>query len=195
MELGKFLPFYVAGALLWTSAYMITGYAFRGELERIAAAATVLGTWLLILVLAGFAGYILRKYYNREKFLRKLKIARITPEELKEKIDAGEDVVVVDLRHSIDFDSQPMTIPGALHMDAAELEEASSIIPRDREIVLFCACPNEATAARLALLLRSKGITRIRPLAEGYEGWRSRGYPLVPPKSDEESVQPAEAEA
>ena len=55
-------------------------------------------------------------------------------------------------------------------MDAAELEEAYEVIPRDREIILFCACPNEVTAARLALLLRSKGITKIRPLAEGYEG-------------------------
>ena len=57
----------------------------------------------------------------------------------------------------------------------------NEIIPRDREIVLFCACPNEVTAARLALLLRSKGITRIRPLAGGYEGWRSRGFPMSRP--------------
>ena len=93
-------------------------------------------------------------------------------------MDAGEDVIIVDLRHALEFDAQPETIPGALHMDAAELEEASEVIPRDREIVLFCACPNEVTAARLALLLRSHGITRIRPLAEGYEGWRTRGFPL-----------------
>ena len=116
------------------------------------------------------------------RFLRKLKIARITPEELKEKIDAGEDILIVDLRHALDFDANPETIPGALHVDAAELEEASEVIPRDREIVLFCACPNEVTAARLALLLRSKGITQIRPLAEGYEGWRSRGFPLSLPR-------------
>jgi rhodanese-related sulfurtransferase len=118
------------------------------------------------------------KYYHRQKFLHKLKIARITPEELKGKMDAGEDVLVVDLRHALDFDANPETIPGALHIDAAELEEAAEVIPRDREIVLFCACPNEVTAARLALLLRSKGITQIRPLAEGYEGWRSRGFPM-----------------
>jgi rhodanese-related sulfurtransferase len=122
--------------------------------------------------------------------LRKLRIARITPEELKGKIDAGEDVIIVDLRHALDFQAQPETIPGALHMDAAELEEAHEVIPRDREIVLFCACPNEVTAARLALLLRSKGITRIRPLAEGYEGWRSRGFPMSRPKDESPSVQP-----
>jgi membrane protein DedA with SNARE-associated domain/rhodanese-related sulfurtransferase len=186
----RFLLFDVLGALLWSSSFMIAGYAFSGELERIAARAAYLGTWLLVLVLAAFVGYIGWKYYNRRKFLRKLRIARITPEELKGKIDAGEDVIIVDLRHALDFQAQPETIPGALHMDAAELEEAHDVIPRDREIVLFCACPNEVTAARLALLLRSKGITRIRPLAEGYEGWRSRGFPMSRPKDESPSVQP-----
>lgn len=166
------------GALLWASAYVLTGYAFRGKLERIGARASLMGTWALIILLAAFASYIGWKFYNRQKFLRTLRIARITPEELKEKIDAGEDLIIVDLRHALEFDAQPETIPGALRMDASELEEAHEVIPRDREIVLFCACPNEATAARLALLLRKKGITRIRPLAEGYDGWRHRGFPL-----------------
>ena len=189
----RFILFDALGALLWSSAFMITGYVFSGELERIAARAAYLGEWLLVLVLAAFAGYIGWKFYNRRRFLRRLKIARITPEELKEKIDSGEDVVIVDLRHALDFAAQPETIPGALHMDAAELEEAHEVIPRDREIVLFCACPNEVTAARLALLLRRRGITRIRPLAGGYEGWRSRGYPLSRPKDEPQDAQPVEA--
>jgi membrane protein DedA with SNARE-associated domain/rhodanese-related sulfurtransferase len=189
----RFLLFDAIGTLAWVGAFVITGYAFSSELERVAASAAYLGEWLLVLLLAAFAGYILWKFYNRQKFLRKLKIARITPEELKGKIDAGEDVLVVDLRHSLDFDANPETIPGALHIDAAEFEEAYEVIPRDREIVLFCACPNEATAARLALLLRSKGITQIRPLSEGYEGWRSRGFPLSLAKNETGNVEPAKA--
>jgi rhodanese-related sulfurtransferase len=174
-------------------AFTITGYTFSGDLERVAAKAAYLGEWLLVLLLAAFAGYILWKFYNRQKFLRNLKIARITPEELKEKIDAGEDLIIVDLRHSLDFDANPETIPGALHVDAAELEEAYEVIPRDREIVLFCACPNEVTAARLALLLRSKGITRIRPLSEGYEGWRRRGFPMSLANDETGDAQAANA--
>jgi rhodanese-related sulfurtransferase len=94
-------------------------------------------------------------------------------------MSAGEDVVVVDLRHTLEFDAEPETIPGAVHMDAEELEEAFEVIPRDREIVLFCSCPNEATAAQMALRLRNLGITRIRPLAEGLAGWRARGFPTL----------------
>lgn len=189
----RFLLFDTIGALLWVSAFTMTGYTFSTDLERVAARAAYLGAWLLVLLLAAFAGYILWKFYNRQKFLRKLKIARITPEELKQKIDAGEDIIVVDLRHSLDFDANPETIPGALHIDAAEFEEAYEVIPRDREIVLFCACPNEATAARLALLLRSKGITQIRPLSEGYDGWRRRGFPLSLAKDETGNVEPAKA--
>jgi membrane protein DedA with SNARE-associated domain/rhodanese-related sulfurtransferase len=193
MGLQRFLLYDFLGAFLWIGTLSFTGYAFSGELERIASRAAYLGAWALVLLIAGFAGYVLWKFYKRRKFLTKLKIARITPEELKEKMDAGEDVLIVDLRHALDFDAQPESIPGALHMDAAELEEASEAIPKDREIILFCACPNEVTAARLALLLRSKGITRIRPLAEGYEGWRSRGFPMSVLKESSGSAQSAKA--
>ena len=189
----RFFLFDMAGSLLWVGAFTVTGYLFSSELERVAANAAYLGEWLFVLLLAAFGGYIGWKFYHRRSFLRKLRIARITPEELKSKIDAGEDVLIVDLRHALDFEAQPETIPGALHMDAADLEEAYSVIPRDRDIVLFCACPNEVTAARLALQLRSKGITRIRPLAEGYEGWRSRGFPMALPKNEPENMQPAGA--
>lgn len=189
----RFVLFDLAGALFWAATFTATGYVFSHDLELAAAKAAYLGEWLLVLLLGAFGSYIGWKFYKRQRFLQKLRIARITPEELKGKIDAGEEIIVVDLRHSLDFDAHPETIPGALHMDAADLEEASGIIPRDREIVLFCACPNEVTAARLALLLRSKGITQIRPLAGGYEGWRSRGFPLVPPKGETEPVLPAGA--
>jgi membrane protein DedA with SNARE-associated domain/rhodanese-related sulfurtransferase len=189
----KFLLFDAIGALAWVGVFAFTGYAFSGQLERVAARAAYLGQWLLVFLLAAFAGYILWKSYKRQRFLSKLKIARITPEELKRKIDAGEDILVVDLRHSLDFDANPETIPGALHVDAAEFEEAYEVIPRDREIVLFCACPNEVTAARLALLLRSKGITQIRPLSEGYEGWRKRGFPMSLAKDETGNIQPAKA--
>src|SRR2546428_9688696 len=73
------------GSLLWASVYLLTGYAFPGGLERIASPASLMGRWALILLIAAFAGYIGWKFYNRRNFLRKLRIARITPEGLKGK--------------------------------------------------------------------------------------------------------------
>jgi 3-mercaptopyruvate sulfurtransferase SseA len=63
-------------------------------------------------------------------------------------------------------------------MSPEELERHSQEIPRDREVILYCTCPNEASSARVALLLRRRGIQRIRPLAGGLHTWREAEFPV-----------------
>jgi rhodanese-related sulfurtransferase len=79
-----------------------------------------------------------RIYIARQRFLRRIRIARITPEELKAKLDGGEDVMVVDVRHRVEFESEPTIIPGALHLMIEEREARPQEVPRDRDIVLYC---------------------------------------------------------
>jgi len=74
----------------------------------------------------------------RRRFLRKLRIARITPEELKTMLDAGGDVMVVDVRDRLGFQTEPSIIPGALHLTTEELEARHLEIPRERDIILYC---------------------------------------------------------
>jgi len=138
MRLSRFLFFDALGVMVWVGVFVGLGYVFSDQLERVADHALTLGTWLLVLLFGALAGYIGWKYLHRRRFLRKLRVARITPEELKQKLDAGEDVVVVDLRHSYDFEAEPGTIPGAYRMEASELDEMSEQIPRDRDVVLYC---------------------------------------------------------
>jgi hypothetical protein len=114
------------------------GYLFSSEIERFAEHLRALGGWLLVLLVAVFAAYIAYKYVARRRFMRELRIARITVDELKKKIDSGEDLVIVDLRHSVDFEADPETIPGAFRMEARELEEKNDRLPRDREVILYC---------------------------------------------------------
>ena len=78
------------------------------------------------------------KYVQRRRFIRSLRVARITPEELKRRIDAGEDVVIVDLRGSLDFEIEPRRLPGARRFSAEALQARHLEIPRDREVVLYC---------------------------------------------------------
>jgi hypothetical protein len=78
------------------------------------------------------------KYVRRQRFIRRMRIARITPVELKRKLEASESLMIVDLRHSLDFDSDPVVIQGALHLSPEELEQRAREIPRDREIILYC---------------------------------------------------------
>jgi membrane protein DedA with SNARE-associated domain len=138
MRRWRFLLFDGLGALLWASGYLGLGFAFSGELERVAARASALGGKLGVLLIGSLAGYIAYKYVARQRFIRELRIARVTAEELKQKLDAGEEIVIVDLRHSVDFEADPQTIPGAFHMDAKELEEKNDRLPRDREVILYC---------------------------------------------------------
>jgi hypothetical protein len=97
-----------------------------------------LGEWLVLLLASALAVYLLGKYWQRRRFLRVLRLARITPEELKGRLDRGEEIVIVDLRHALDLEADPHHIPGALHLSPDELETRHIEIPRDREIVLYC---------------------------------------------------------
>jgi membrane protein DedA with SNARE-associated domain len=138
MRPRRFLLFDALGSLFWAGGYLSLGYAFSGEIERIAGRASALGGKLVILLIGSLAAYIGYKFIARQRFLRELRIARVTVDELKKKIDAGEELVIVDLRHSMDFEADPATIPGAFRMDAKELEEKSDPLPRDREVILYC---------------------------------------------------------
>jgi len=138
MRFRRFLLFDAIGSMLWAGVFLAIGYVFAGQIERVAAQLASLGGWLLVLFAGALGTYIAYKFVARQRFLRELRIARITVDELKEKIDAGEQVTIVDLRHSLDFEAEPETIPGALHIEAKELEEKNYRLPRDGEVVLYC---------------------------------------------------------
>ena len=178
VSLGRFLLYNGLGALLWTAAFIVPGYLFSNQLEQVAAKAAGLGSSLVVLVAGALALYIVYKYIHRQLLLRELRIARITPDELKRMMDAGHEPVIVDLRQPLDRQANPYSVPGAMWMAVEDLERRHHEIPRDRDVILFCACPNEVTAARMALLLKKNGIKRVRPLAGGVEAWRARNFPV-----------------
>ncbi len=138
MRFKKFLLFDSLGSLLWAGSFLGLGYLFSGQIEKIAEHAERLGRGLFVVVIGALAIYILYKYLARRRFLRDLRVARISVEELKEKIDSGEDLTIVDLRHSLDFEADPETIPGAFRMDSRELQEKTDRLPLDRDVILYC---------------------------------------------------------
>jgi membrane protein DedA with SNARE-associated domain len=138
MRRWRFLVFDGVGAAIWAGAFTGLGLLFSAQLERITAGLTRLGSWVLVGLAAGLVAYVAWKYIHRQRFLRQLRIARITPEELKQKLDAGQDVMVVDLRHALDFEAEPHVIPGAIRLSAEELERRHQEIPRSHDVVLYC---------------------------------------------------------
>ncbi|SPQ02002.1 conserved membrane hypothetical protein [Candidatus Sulfobium mesophilum] len=137
MHLSRFLLFSSAGILIWVSAYILVGYIFSDELERALAYAMGMGRTLFVLVGGGLTMYILRKYALRQRFLRELSIARITPEELKEKLDSGEDMMIIDVRQELDFEADPYIIPGAVRI-RFEQAESNLVVSGNREIIVYC---------------------------------------------------------
>ena len=179
MPLRRFVVFDLLGASIWATTYLGLGYIFSNQIEAVAMQGGRVGAGFVSLVVAACAAFLILKFVRRQCFLRTLRLDRITPEELRTKMDKGEEVVVVDLRHPLSIEAEPELIPGARWIDPETIEAQSDTLPRDRDIILYCNCPTEATSARAALLLKRHGVQRVRPLVGGLDGWRERGFPIV----------------
>jgi len=162
LRVDYFLFYAAAGALLWAGAWIIVGYLFTDVIALIAATNARFRTPFLIAIVAALILYVAIKYVRRRRFLRHLLEARMEPVELKRRLDAGEPLVIVDLRTKLDLETDPYRIP-----------EGS-------EIVFYCAEPREATSARMARWASSHGYKDLHPLSGGLEGWRGAGFAVEP---------------
>jgi membrane protein DedA with SNARE-associated domain/rhodanese-related sulfurtransferase len=178
MRARVFLYYDALGSSLWVGSMLLVGRfcadLLRRSVELLHWAAHFSGMLLVV----GIAAFLAARIVRRAMVLKELAAARIEPEELKSWLDEGEDVFIVDLRHPLELVKDPVTLAGAQHFAPDSLTRRNQEIPRDREIVLFCSCPSEATAAKTARTLQRLGLDRVRPLRGGLDAWRERGYPL-----------------
>jgi len=171
----RFLLYDGTGAIIYASCYILLGYAFSDQIQQIAAALASIGKSALILLASLLLAYLGLKLWRRQMLLRELRMTRITVAELRQKLDAGENPIIFDLRSNAGEDD--LFIPGAIRISMDELAKSAEI-PRDRDIIVYCACPNEVSSARVALKLRQKGFTRVRPLQGGIDAWREHAVQL-----------------
>jgi membrane protein DedA with SNARE-associated domain len=176
--IARFLFLDGTGSLLYVGTFIVLGILFSRQLERVIAVFASLGGGALAVVAGLLALYLGYKYFQRHRLLRELRMARITVDELNKKLEAGEGVTILDLRSNTELALNPDLIRGALHITMDEIEHRQQEIPRDRDIILYCSCPNEISSARVALRLQRKGFSRVRPLLGGIDAWKERNYPL-----------------
>jgi rhodanese-related sulfurtransferase len=169
----RFIFFDALGAALWVGGAISLGAIFHeavaavlGELER-------LGNYAMLLLLAAIALYIALKWWQRQRFIAAIRMARISPEELSTLLQAEPRPAVLDVRLA-EQRAQSGWIPGSIH--APQVTDLPST--PEREVVVYCDCPNEASAARVAKQLKARGFVRVRPLAGGLAAWRARGLPI-----------------
>jgi len=135
----RFAFYELTGVLLWAGIWMGLGYVFSDAISLVAARLARLERMLGVVVVAAVVSYILIKYLRRWLFLRTLRMARISPEELKRRLDAGQDVTIIDLRTRLDVTAMPYAIPGSRWMATVEIDEHQSEVLRARELVLYCS--------------------------------------------------------
>lgn len=135
----RFALYDLAGVILWAGLWTAIGYAFSDAIEEVALRVSALGRTAGLVVATMLIGYVLLKYLRRQLLLRRLRIARISPENLKQKLDAGEDVLILDLRTALDVAATPYAIPSSRSITAEALDERLADIPRDRELILYCS--------------------------------------------------------
>jgi membrane protein DedA with SNARE-associated domain/rhodanese-related sulfurtransferase len=178
MNRARFLLFDAGGALLWAATYLFVGFVFHRQVDAIIVGIGLLGRRAGLVAATLIGAYLAFKYFQRWRFLREVRINRISAEALGRIVASGQTVTIVDLRHPAEVEREGAKIAGALLIRPDELSSRSGAIPRDQEVILYCTCPNEATSARVALQLRKAGIRRVRPLSGGFEAWRQGGYPI-----------------
>jgi membrane protein DedA with SNARE-associated domain/rhodanese-related sulfurtransferase len=171
-----FLLFNGIGAALWVVAGVGGGALFGKQVEFVLAKIQDYGTIAVVVIVALLAAYIAYKWWERHRFYNMLRMARISVDDLYRLIEGGERPVIVDVRSHIARSLQPRRIPGALLVPLDAVEEHVKDLPRDRDIILYCTCPNESSAANAAKLLMNHGFTRVRPLHGGLDAWIEAGY-------------------
>jgi len=174
---SQFLLLNALGSLLWAALFALVGYIPARKLPIDLLLEEAAG-WIFVALIVALAANIIWKYVQRQKFIHSLRVSRISVEDLKAAIDRGERPFVVDLRHRLEFLVNPRTVSTAVRISPDELPLRHAEIPRDREVVLYCTCPSEATSAKVAMDLKKIGIIRVRPLMGGLQAWENQGYPL-----------------
>lgn len=178
MAMRSFLLYDATGSLLWALAFMLGGRFFGDFLKHHPNAFPSVSHTAGVVFVLLLVGFLIYRFVRQRAFIKEMRAARVEPDELKQMLDQHQQVYIVDLRHPLDYLPDPRTIPGAVLLTPDKLVERTDSIPRDRDVVLFCTCPSEATAAKMALTLRKAGVYRVRPLRGGFDEWKRLGYPL-----------------
>ena len=175
LALPAFLLYDLAGSALRAAAGLALGVAFHDQVGWLLERLAELGGQAMLPIGGLLAGYVAYRLAQRWLFLRSLRTARISAQELS-GMSRGDPPVVLDVRTRSNRLADARRIPGARAVDLDALERTLSDVSREREVVVYCACPIEATAAKVALRLRARGFHHVRPLAGGIDAWVSAGF-------------------
>ncbi|MBV8208563.1 MAG: DedA family protein/thiosulfate sulfurtransferase GlpE [Burkholderiaceae bacterium] len=174
-----FVLFDAIGATIWTGVAVAIGWIFRNAVGDILDVLESMGRAGLAAIAGAFALYVLVKFVQRQRLLRQLRMARVSVDELHKMLKSEPIPVVIDVRSAVSRAGGG--IPGSLWIEPMAPDEELRSLPAAEEIIIYCACPNEASAAAVAKRLMKAGFSRVRPLKGGIDAWVASGLPLETP--------------
>lgn len=166
------------GSLIWIGLIVGLGYAFSQQIDRVLFALASAGTLAVEVLAALLMAYVIVKWWQRKRLLLSLRLARISVDELQRLMAAGEPPVVVDIRSEAARLADNRIIPGAVMAKLGGIGQQLEHVPIDQEVVIYCSCPNEVSAAKAAKGLLMLGYRKVRPLQGGLDAWADAGYAI-----------------
>lgn len=181
MSSWRFLAFETAAAACWAIVFLGLGYVFRDEIQRVLVALADAGTIATVVLVLAVLVMLAVRYDRRRRFKRLTGMPRISVDELQTMLGTASPPLVIDVRSDAYQQMDPQRIPGALSLGLKAIQQRRTAHDFDvsREVVLYCSCPNEVSAALAARALQAQGVRRARPLAGGLDAWVAAGQPTV----------------
>ena len=176
----RFVAHDAVGVALWIASGLLLGHLFANQIDALLLVLQQFGLGIGSAALLIVLGFVAWRWSRRRRLLRELEMSRVSVNELYELMAMETTPVIIDVRSPESRQHDPFLIPGSMLLDLAALDQAMAGIERDRCIVVYCACPNEISAALIANQLRKLGFHNVRPLLGGIDAWRERGWELHP---------------
>lgn len=176
MSWPAFLGFETLAAAIWAALFLGLGWIFTDQIQQVIDGLSTLGTLAVAALVLVVAIYLVLRWWRRRRFLDAVSTPRIDVAELRALMDGGAQPLIIDVRSEAALTIDRRRIPGAVSVELRHIERLAKDLPRDRELVLYCNCPNEVSAASAAARLLANGFTRVRPLAGGLDAWVASGH-------------------
>lgn len=177
----RFLLFEVGAALVWAGVFLCLGYVFRDSVQSVLNSLADAGSLATVVLLVIVLFMLVVRYWRRRRVIRLTRMPRITVDELYASMDTKEPPLVIDVRGDASINIDPRCIPGAVPLSLKDIQRrrTANVFDGADDVVLYCNCPDDVSAALAASVLAAQGVPRARPLAGGLDAWVAAGRPTL----------------
>ncbi|HEY4092844.1 MAG TPA: DedA family protein/thiosulfate sulfurtransferase GlpE [Luteibacter sp.] len=172
---SRFTVYDLVGAALWISVGLSVGMLFYRQIDAVLALLKQFGVGLVTLAAITLVVWITFRYIRRTLLIARLRKSRISVDELAILLANDPGALIVDVRSMSNRRDDPFVIPGSQLFDLSTASADLATLPRDTSVVIYCSCPNEVSAAKVAERLSKLGFANVRPLTGGITAWRDAG--------------------